>query len=513
MKRTFVIAFLVVSLLASSVPVAGYTTSNPDIRTVTPNATLQPGGVNELSFQLVNDPDGPDDEVRTATNVRVRPGSAGPIDVETDELYVQSLADGVPADLSLQLNVPSDVESGTYRIPLRLTYEFDNGAADTVERRTTIYLPVRIEPGPRFSVVDTNSTATVNGQGTLEVTMQNVGDSAARDSTLTLSTSTPDVTLGSSESSTRYVDAWERGENRTFEFETTVGDSATAGNYSLGAQVDYEKPDGTTGSTPRLTVPMETLPEMTFSVSNVESSLRVGETRTLSGTVTNTGPITADAAVVNFADPGPTVTPIETSVAVGSLAPGESADFSFETEVTTAGSAGPRQFDLSVAYRDQADRQRESDAIPTRVEVAPETPEFDVEPVNATFEAGSGDEFSVTVTNTREYAVSDVSAKIYADSPLSTSDDEAYIERLEPGESREIVFQVSAGGSATAKTYPVKMDFQYDDDDGDTIISNTYQVPAEVTEGTSGGLPIVPIVAVVVVLVAVGGFLYYRRRG
>ncbi|WP_336023221.1 COG1361 S-layer family protein [Halobellus salinisoli] len=511
MKRKFVIAFLAASLLVSAIPVAGYTTSNPDIRTVTPDATLQPGGVNELAFQLVNDPDGPDDEVRTATNVRVRPGNAGPIDVETNELYLQSLADGVPADRSLRLNVPSDIDSGTYRIPLRLTYEFDNGASNTVERRTTIHLPVRIESGPRFSVVDTDSTATVNGQGTLDVTMRNVGDSLARDSTLALSTSTPDVRLGSSESSTRFVDTWEQGENRTFEFETTLGDSATAGNYSLDAQIDYEKPDGTTGSTPSLTVPLRALPEMTFSVSNVESSLRVGETRTLSGTVTNTGPMPADAAVVNFADPGPTVTPIETSVAVGSLAPGESADFSFDTEVTTAGSAGLRQFDLSVVYYDQDDRQRESDAIPTRVDVAPESPEFDVAPVNATFEAGSGDEFSVTVTNTRDYAVSDVSAKIYADAPLSTSDDEAFIDRLEPGESREIVFQLGAGGSATAKTYPVKMDFQYDDDGGDTIISNTYQVPVDVTERTSGGPPVVPIVAVALV-VAVGGFVYYRRR-
>lgn len=512
MKRTLIVLVLVASLLVSAVPAAGYTTSNPDIRTITPNATLQPGGVNELAFQLVNDPDGPDDEVRTATNVRVRPGNAGPIDVETDELYVQSLEDGVPADLSLQLNVPKNIESGTYRIPLRLTYEFDNGASNTVERRTTIYLPVRIEPGPRFSVVDTDSTATVNGQGTLEVTMRNIGESAASDSTLTLSTSSPDVTLGTSESSTRFVDSWEPGENRTFEFETTLGDSATAGNYSLSAQVDFEKPDGTTESTPSLTVPMKALPEMTFSVSEVESSLRVGETRSLTGTVTNTGPISADAAVVQFGDPGPTVTPIETSVPVGSLAPGESADFSFEVEVTTAGSAGPRQFDLTVSYLDQDDRQRESDAIPTRVEVAPETPEFDVDPVNATFEAGSGGEFSVTITNTREYAVSDVSAKIYTDSPLSTSDDEAFVDSLEPGESREIVFQLSAGGSATAKTYPVKMDFQYDDDDGDTIISNTYQVPVDVTENTSGGLPIVPIVVVVLVVVAVGGFLYYRRQ-
>ncbi|QCC47580.1 COG1361 S-layer family protein [Halobellus limi] len=513
MKRKLLVILIVASLLASAVPATGYLTSNPDIRTVAQNPTLQPGGVNEVDFKLVNDPDGPDDDTRTARNVRVRPRDTGRIDVETNELYVQSLADGVPAERSLRLNVPSDLESGTYRIPLRLTYEYDNGAGSAVERQRTIYLPVRVEPGPRFSVVDTSSTATVNGQGTLEVTLQNVGDSAARDSTVSLSSSSPDVTLGAGQSSARYVDAWERGENRTFEFETRLGESAKPGNYSLSAQVDFEKTSGTTGSSASLDVPLRALPEMTFAVSDVDGSLRVGETGTLTGTVTNTGPMAADDAVVTFQDPGPTVTPIETSVAVGSLAPGESSEFAFDVEVTSSGSSGPRQFDLGVRYYDQDDRQRQSDPLPTRADVGSETPEFDVDPVNATFTAGSGDEFSVTVTNTREHAVTDVSAKIYADSPLSTSDDEAFVDRLEPGESREVVFQLSAGGGATAKTYPVKMDFQYDDDDGDTIVSDTYQVPVEVTESTDGGLPIVPIVAVALVVLAAGGFLYYRRRG
>lgn len=513
MKRKLLAILIVASLLASAVPATGYLTSNPDIRTVTPNPTLQPGGTNEVSFQLVNDPNGPDDDTRTARNVRVRPSDTGRIDVETNELYVQSLPDGEPADRSLRLNVPSDLASGTYRIPLRLTYEYDNGAGSAVERQRTIYLPVRVEPGPRFSVVDTSSTATVNGQGALEVTLRNVGDSAARDSTVSLSSSSPDVTLGSGQSSTRYVDSWDRGENRTFEFETRLGESAKPGNYSLSAQIDFEKPSGTTGSSADIDVPLRALPEMTFSVSGVDGSLRVGETGTLTGTVTNTGPMAADDAVVTFQDPGPTVTPIETSVAVGSLEPGDSSEFAFDVEVTSSGSSGPRQFDLGVQYYDQDDRQRQSDALPTRVDVGSETPEFDVEPVNATLTAGSGDEFSVTITNTRDYAVTDVSAKIYTDSPLSTSDDEAFVERLEPGESREIVFQLSAGSGATAKTYPVKMDFQYDDNDGDTIVSDTYQVPVDVTESTGGGLPVVPIVAVVLVVLAAGGFLYYRRQG
>ncbi|MFB6251467.1 MAG: COG1361 S-layer family protein [Halobellus sp.] len=513
MKRKLFAVLIVVSLLLSALPAVALT-SNPEIQTVTSDPTLQPGGVNELSFKLLNDGSGAEDETRDAYNVHIRPAnSVGPINVETNQLYVESLPDGSPADLSLSLDVPSNIESGTYRIPLRLSYEYDNGAGSDVERKKTIYLPVRVKPGPQFDIVDSSSTATVGGTGTLEVTVQNVGTTAAYDSTLTLSSSAPDVSLGSSTSSTRFIDSWERGENRTFEFETTLKDSASVGNYPLSAQIDFEKPDGTTGSTPSLTVPLRALPEMTFDVSDMSSSLRVGEEGTVSGTVTNTGPMAADNAVVTLEKPGQTVSLVETSVAVGSLAPGESAPFSFDVEVTSSASAGPRQFDFGVTYKDMADRTRQSDTILTRVEVAEESPEFQVEPVNATYTAGSGGTFEVTVTNTRDRVLSDISAKIYMDSPLSSSDDEAFVEELEPGESKTIRFQVSAGGDATAKTYPVKMDFQYDQPDGDTIISDTYQVPIQVTESSGSGLPILPIGGGVAVLLAVVGFLYYRRQG
>ncbi|MFC6873438.1 COG1361 S-layer family protein [Halobellus marinus] len=512
MKRPLLVAVVVLSLLVSPVPVAGLT-SNPDLRTVTADRTLTPGSVNQVSFQLVNDPDGPDDKVRTATSVRVRPGNTGPLKVETSELFVSKLADGDPADLSIQVDVPKNVESGTYRIPLYLTYEYDNGAANTVERRVTEHLRVRIESGPRFTVVDTDSTAAVNGQGTLEVTMQNIGDRESVDSTLTLSSSSPDVTLGSDRSSTRFVDAWPEGENRTFVFDTRVSDAAQPANYSLTAQVDYERPDGTTGSSPGITVPFRALPEMTFTISDVDSSLRVGETNTLSGTVTNTGPKVAEDAVVTVTDPGPTITPIESSVAVGSLDPGESAEFAFEVDVTSSTEAGPRQFQLFVDYWDQEGATRQSDVLPTRAEVRPESSVFDVEPVDGTVAAGSGGEFRVTVTNTREYAVTDVSAKIYADSPLSTADDRAFIERLDPGESREIVFELSADSDATAKTNSVKMDFQYEDADGETIVSDTHRAAVTVIESTDDtNLPLIGGVLVLLIGTVAGVSLWKLRR-
>jgi len=480
MKRTLLVAIVVVSLVASAVPAVALT-SNPDLRTVTEKPNLKPGGMNEVTFMLLNDPDGPDDDTRTAQNVRIKPRDTGRIDVETGELYVASLPDGDPETLSLDLNVPATLDSGTYRIPLDLTYEYDNGAGSATERKVTRHVTVRVESGPRFSVVDTNSTATVDGRGTLAVTMRNVGDTAAHDSTLTLSTSTPGVSLGASDSATRFVSEWEEGANRTFTFDTALGDAATAGNYSLDAQVDFEKPSGTVGSSPSLTVPLEAHPEMTFQVSDLRSSLSVGGTDTLSGTVTNTGPMTAHNAVVRF-NATATAQAVGGGYAVGSLAPGESAAFSFSVNVDEGADAGPRQFGIRTAFRNDNGDQLRSDTVDIRVPVGATDPGFDVEGVESTLRVGEEGTLEATIVNTRDHRVTDAVVEFPDPGPTVTPiENEVAVGDLDPGEAANFSFDVEVTSSSDAGPRQFDLEVSYRDRDNAARVSGA--IPTRVTVG------------------------------
>lgn len=251
--------------------------------------------------------------------------------------------------------------------------------------------------------------------------------------------------------------------------------------------------------------------EQTFAVDTVDADLEVGDDGTLSAELTNTGPRTAEDVVVVWASEQRNVDPIETEYSIGNLDAGESASFDFDVDISDSARSGPRQFTLQTRYTNDDDEQRTGDSMNVRAEVAPERDEFDVAIRSANVSAGDGTELTVEITNAKNQTLSDIKAKIFADSPISANDDEAFVDELSPGESREITFSISAGSSALSKPYPVSMDFQYDEADGDTVTSDTYNIPVEVEGSSGGGSPLVLIgVAVVLIVAAVGGYVRFR---
>jgi uncharacterized membrane protein len=128
-----------------------------------------------------------------------------------------------------------------------------------------------------------------------------------------------------------------------------------------------------------------------------------------------------------------------------------------------------------------------SDPLYARGTVAQQRDTFSVD-TDATVAAGSSETIEMQVTNEGEEPLSAVSAKLFADAPISASNDEAFVEELGAGETATLTFRISASGDAIAKPYPVSLDFQYDEPDGDTKVSDSYQVAIDVTERSGGGL-------------------------
>ena len=421
---------------------------------------------------------------------------------------VGTLAPGERTTVDYEVTAAPSARSGDYALTLSAQYEAD-GVSRSSEPTT-----VAVSPAPRqeFSVVNATSAVPVGDTGTVTVRLRNDGPLAVDDAEVRLESTSSQVTFQGSTTASRFVGQWAPGETRTVTYDVTASGDAEPRDYTLSATVSYRDGDGEAAAAPSRSLGVRPAPEQTFAVANTSATLAVGEEGDLRGTVTNTGERPVDNAVVRFTSASGTVTAIETEAPVGRLDPGESANFRLPLEVASSAEAGPKQFSVAVQYRNADGQQRQSDTFDVRADVGPDTDTFGLDVTGASVPAGESTRLEVEVTNNGDEVYTDISAKLFAEDPLSAGDDEAFIARLEPGESETVVFDVGAGGGALAKTYPLSMDFQYDDADGDTLTSDTYRLPLQVTEDTDsgGGLPVLPLALVAVVLVAVGVYAYRR---
>jgi hypothetical protein len=537
MNRRALLALVLVALLVVPTHAAAATRGEPNLSLTLSDNRVEPGetavlavGVSNVGEIDISDGPAAEQRVTTARGLTLEmEGGSAPLEVRTQRVALGSLADGGFAAAEFEVDVDADAEPGTYRVPVTVSYTYTNSVTSTVTStgRTisdysdrdvsrTVELTVRVTEETRFEVVNASTDADIGGTGDVELTVENTGSALASDASLSLQSNDADLTFGGQPAAESYVGEWAPGERRTFSFSSEVAPDTERRSLGLTATISYEDLNGVESQT-RLATGVVPEREQSFSVESSNATLRVGEEGTLSGTVTNDGPGEAENAVLVLQPTGSSIDAVESEYALGNLPAGESVAFEYEVDVSAEARDGPRQFSYRVEYEGREGTTEESDQLYARYDVGPQREVFEVS-ANATVDAGGTETLELEVTNNGDAELSDVSAKLFADSPISVGDDEAFIDSLPPGETETILFQISAAGTATAKVYPVSLDFQYDEPDGDTKLSDTYQVPVSVTEsnggggGPLGGLGIGPIVLVVVLVLVGIGVVYWTRR-
>ncbi|WP_324664123.1 COG1361 S-layer family protein [Haloarcula sediminis] len=525
-KRSLALLLVVAALVLAAGTATAVARGSPDITATLQDDTVAAGDETTLDVVLVNsgdldlgDQQNPslNSEVTTARGltVDVRDGGA-PISVTTGTRSLGSLPTGAPTTASFDISVDENAEPGTYDVPVEVSYDHYSQISGGVRQESSVTrtrtVTVTVSDDATFDVTNVDSNAQVGSSGTVAVTVENTGQTAANNSDVTLASQNGELTFGERTESTRSVESWAPDESRTFRYDISATEDAQVESYPFQLNVAFDNPDGVRKESTGTSVSITPDPEQTFSLSEVESSLRAGDEGTITATVTNDGPRAVDNVVVNWASDKSDLSPQETQVAVGNLAAGDSTAVTFTVDATDSAQAGTKQFDFTASYRTTDGDREESDTLEAQAQLRPDQDEFNVDSANTSIGVGQSGNIEITVTNTRNQTLSDITAKVFTSSPISADDDESYIDALEPGESETITFSVSAGGSALQKAYPISLDFRYEEPDGDSAISDTYRVPIEVTdESNGGGLPLAAIGGVVLVLVlAVGGYIRFR---
>ena len=502
----------------------------PNVEVYLPNNQVTPGEETTLDVYLSNDGelirDGATeytDRVTTARGTVVELDARNsPVEVETGAIPVGTVPTGTAGPLEVTLTIPEGAPPGTYEIPVEVSYSYTRivtYSAGDVEFSESSYrgdqtITVRVVDAPRFEVVDTESTTQIGDRGQVTMAIRNVGTEPARDARVAVASSSDELSFGTeSNSADSFVGAWRPGETKRVTYALTATDDAIQREYSLTATVDYTDTDGVRQTAPELVTGVTPRDEQSFALSGVESTLRVGQEGTVSGTLTNEGPATAYEPVLVVSGGSRNLDFTETEYALSPIGAGETREFSFEAAVSDAATAGRQQFSFEVRYQNEAGDDRTGTTLRRAVDVAPRRDRFTVEPVETTLERGGSDTVTLRVTNDGAEPVSDVSVKTYFTDPLGSGDDEAFVEELDPGESAEVEVAANAGGDALTKQYPVSVDLQYTTPDGDTELSKTHKVAVDVVESDGGGGLPVPVPAVVgVVAVAAVGVVVWRRR-
>lgn len=520
---------MAVGLVAAETLVEG----SPDIEVNASANIVGPGEEVELPLSLnnigqINESGDPafEDRVRTARAVRmtVEAGDA-PVTVRTDSMPVGTVPEGAAGPFGVAIIVDTDAEPGTYELDVELNYtyteevELVDGEPVFRDTRTTSTdtVTIRVDDRARFEVVDSETDSQVGDRGTTRVTLQNVGGANATDATIEIHATDDAVLLGAGSPVTRtFGGAWAVGENRTVSLTTEIVPDTTARPYTLDAIVAYEDPRGVDRETAPVSFGIEPAAEQAFAVENVSSTLRVDGDGTVTGTVTNEGPRAVQNLVLRYQDEHPDVTPRSHEYTVGDLDAGETAEFSFELTVRADAEPGPRTLRVAPEYRNDAGDKRFAADHDLPVTVGEEVEPFAVHTTANTVDAGGETVLRLEVENTGDERVTDVRAKLLTRSPLDSNDDTAFIQALEPGETRELIFHLSADGNALAKNYHATIDFRYEDHRGNSRLSDAFRVPVEVTDDRADGLLDFLVgwpgaVLLGLVLLAAGAVAHWRR--
>ncbi len=393
-------------------------------------------------------------------------------------------APGESREVTVESTFGPAAEDRSYTVDAIVSYTGTDGRDARADPVTVSVVPA---PEQTFSAAVTDVTATTGDSGRVTLSLTNTGERSISDATVSLRSSNAGLTFGGSPSASAFIGEWTPGESREVTVEATFGPTAEERSYAVDATVAYEDADGTDARSSPVTVGVTPAAEQGFSLADTDATLRVGEESTLSGTIVNDGPSDVENAVLVLQPVGSSIDTPETEFAVGDLAAGESATFEYEVDISSEARDGPRQFTYRLQYDDTDGDARQSDALYARHDIGPKRQVFEVDS-DVSVSAGGSTTMELEVTNNGEQNLTDVTAKLFADSPITVDDDEAFVDSVPTGETRTLTFSISAAGSATPKDYPISMDFQYTEPDGDTKLSDTYQIPVRVTASEGGGL-------------------------
>jgi hypothetical protein len=143
--------------------------------------------------------------------------------------------------------------------------------------------------------------------------------------------------------------------------------------------------------------------------------------------------------------------------------------------------------------------------------------DFEITNVSSDLRAGEDDRvLSITYRNTGEETATDAVARISVTDPFSSTDDQAYLGTLAPGESVTSIFVLDTDSGAAIKSYGIDTEIRFTDSTGKSRISESMTATATIAPliPTSEKVKpyILPAVLLILLVLVATGVRYYLRN-
>jgi hypothetical protein len=205
---------------------------------------------------------------------------------------------------------------------------------------------------------------------------------------------------------------------------------------------------------------------------------------------------TADSmtATLSLVDPNAPIEIEQDTLLLGSLSSGKSlsSPAEFPIEIYDNAKAGTYDLKLYVSYRSQRDSAvtppygdtyywyEDMNQTMTLQIVVEEEPYFRISDVESNLLKGDEKTINVTYTNTGEQVARECIARISVVDPFTTTDDQAYLGDMYPGESKTAIFDVNVADDATIKNYSISSEIKYKDQHDESQNSDNLKIPVDV---------------------------------
>jgi len=536
------------------------TVGEPELAVTLADPVVEPGTETTVELTIVNTGQIEagatlDEATATARGLTVTVDDEdAPVEVDSETTAIGSLPPGESVTVPLSVTAPASADGDEGELDVEVEYTYteidDDNEADDETDTDSFDVPIEVGDRSRFTIEDVETDAQVGTDGVVDVELENVGAADAENVRVTARSPTGGVTIGAGSGggavtgvddaeeradtngdnngnadvpptngngvateSGAFVGEFDEGDDETVSFDSRIDPDLGVESYLLELTVVYEDEDGILRESATLATAVEPTGPQTFALGDVDSTLEVGESGTITARLQNIGPSAVGTPVVSAEPASDRIDIGESRVAVEDLEENESANVSFEADVSGEADPGPRPVTFTVEYG-VGDERLDSDPFVRRVAVGDDEPAFTITAADAEVPAGTTETVRLNVTNNRAEELSNINVFLYPDGPLDVDADEAFITGLDPGETETVTVGVTADEGADPRAYPLEADVRYDSETDDDLISQVYQVPINVTEppDDNGLLPsLVSLLGVVALLV--GGAVVIRRRG